>query len=89
MTVAAKALAKRQKAALWAGLNDFTQRNGGWIVSSPDRWPMRLECPPLSELPDKLEALGYEVCDIGTAQRVTCFGPSTVEVFQLDTTDTL
>lgn len=82
MTTKTKTISHRQR-ALWAALNNFIRRNGGWVTSQPDVWPLQMGCPFTSELPAELEALGYRVASCGSITRVTHTGPVAVETFQI------
>jgi hypothetical protein len=59
---------ERQK-ALWAALNEFVTKHGGWIVSPRDASPIRFECRAASELPSDLRRLGYDVRSLGSSDR--------------------
>ena len=48
-----------------------------------------MQCPLAPELPAKLEALGYDLANVGTAQRLEHTGPVTVAAFHLDVTNGL
>jgi hypothetical protein len=48
-----------------------------------------MQCPLAPELPAKLEALGYDLANVGTAQRLEHTGPVTVAAFHLDMTNGL
>lgn len=51
-------------------LNNWIRARDGWLVSVPGDPDMRFEALPGSTLPDQLRAAGYEVTEIGTAQRI-------------------
>ena len=61
-------VAKRRE--LWNALNHFVRSNNrGWLVSPPGS-PMRIECPPDSELPDFLIDRGFGLQALGSGSRI-------------------
>src|SRR5262249_24730755 len=49
------------KRDLWEGVHRFIDERGGAIVSVRHAWPIRMECDPESELPERLRELGHDV----------------------------
>jgi hypothetical protein len=45
----------------------------GWVVSPAFAWPMRIECPPGSTLPEALRAEGFSVVNAGCIERFRPF----------------
>jgi hypothetical protein len=45
---------------VWEGLNAFAAKHDSKIISPTHSYPVRLETPPDSDLPDKLRQLGYD-----------------------------
>lgn len=86
MTTKPKTISHRQR-ALWAALNAFITRHGGWVTSQRDMWPLQMGCPFTSGLPAELEALGYHVASCGAITRVMHDGPMPVETFQIGLRD--
>lgn len=48
----------------------FIRNHGGSITSAPYASPIRLECSPSSELPEKLRGYGYKLAELGSAERM-------------------
>jgi hypothetical protein len=46
---------------IWDGLNVFAAKHQARIISPAHSYPVRLETPPDSDLPDKFRSLGYDV----------------------------
>jgi hypothetical protein len=58
---------------LWESLNAYVTKHGGRIISPLHSYPLRLETPPGSELPQKLGELGYDL--IYKAEETRIGGP--------------
>jgi hypothetical protein len=61
---------KERTRQLWQSLNSFVFERGGQIRSKPDAFPAQLEVHPESELPKKLEELGWTLVNRGTITRI-------------------
>lgn len=77
----------QQQMRSWALINDMAQDFGAWVVSEPNKNPIRLECVDAA-LPVHLSRLGYDVTQTGTSERLVpvpggC-GPGTVFCFQVE-----
>lgn len=55
---------------LFAGINEFVTKRGGWLTSIPGDKEVRMECLPDSTLPDELRKLGYTVEADGETERI-------------------
>jgi hypothetical protein len=55
---------------LWAELNTTIRECGGWAVSEPNTFPLRLECEEHSELPTLLMDMGHNVRYLGVHERL-------------------
>ena len=55
---------------LWEDLNTTIRKNGGWVVSQPDLFPLRFECEVDSQLPDALRQCGHTVRHLGSHERL-------------------
>lgn len=53
-----KAAAEKHK-KLWAAINQYVRRKGGWLTSAPGQRVLRIEIPQFSTLGDELHDLGY------------------------------
>jgi hypothetical protein len=49
------------RAKLWEAINDYVNQHGGRIISPMHYYPLRVELPPESTLPDKFRKIGYTV----------------------------
>jgi hypothetical protein len=66
-----KDLASERRKQLWAAVQEFITKHGGWIVSLPNGTPIRFECRADNlELPVELRRLGYAVRNAGNVERL-------------------
>ena len=54
----------------WLRLHCFIRNNGGTVTSLPDASPVRFECLPDCDLPEKLTGFGYQPSSVGTTERL-------------------
>jgi hypothetical protein len=57
--------------ALWDALHAFVSKNGSGVVSPSGAQDLRIEIPERSDLPAKLNELGYRPLNMGQATRLT------------------
>jgi hypothetical protein len=61
---------------LFAALDKYVTTHGGWTVSIPGAREIKIEVPKGSDLPGKLQALGWKPILCGTTMRTTGKGLS-------------
>jgi hypothetical protein len=79
----------KQRRDLWQDLNETIHKNAGAVVSRPNISPIRFECQEESDLPWHLSRCGFEVCYIGTNERLWPIkgghvAPAMIAVYELD-----
>jgi len=84
MTTATQ-IAADKKRELWNALYDFVHGNGGWVVSVPDAFPLRVELRQGSALPAKLTQAGYAPRSCGMTTRILPNKPIvSVDIIEID-----
>jgi hypothetical protein len=70
------ATTKQHRDSLWTSLREFIERAGASVSSVPFTWPIRIDIPIDSPLPERLRALGH---DIAFCEQVTRLNAPTAQ----------
>jgi len=81
-------MTREERAKVWDTMHAFVRNRGGYVVSIPHSFPLRVECSAGSSLPEMLEGLGYPTRQVGTAERLMPgedgqIAPTTVAAFEI------